>query len=58
MTAKEAADYIFEHMAEFETEYAGTIAKFEDMGIDHTTAKAMAITLAANAKVLTDALAD
>ena len=56
MTAKQAADYIFENMGEFEAEYADVIAKFEGKGIEHTTAKALAITIAANAKALTDAL--
>lgn len=56
MTANQAADYIFENIGEFEAKYADVIAKFESVGIDHTMAKAMAITTAAYAKALTDAL--
>lgn len=51
---KRAVDHIFENMGEFEAKYAGTIRRFEGMGIDHTTAMAMTVTIAAKAKALTD----
>ena len=56
MTSKQAADYIFENMDEFEAKYASVIAKFESKGIDHTMAKALAITIASNAKAVVDSL--
>ncbi len=55
MTAEQATNYIFEHMGEFEAEYAGVIAKFESKGIEPKMAKALAITIAANAKAVADA---
>lgn len=54
MTANKAADYIFENLEEFEVRHADTIAKFESKGIDHTMAKALAITTAAYAKAASD----
>ena len=47
-------DYIFDNREAFNQKYAGIIAKFEAMGIDHTTAEAMAITIAATCKTITD----
>lgn len=56
MTASQAADYIFENLEEFKAHHADTIAKFESKGIEPQMALALTITLAANAKALTDAL--
>lgn len=56
MTAIQAADYIFENLDEFKATHTEDIEKFEALGIDRTTALSMVITLAANAKALTDAL--
>jgi hypothetical protein len=56
MTANQAADYIFENLEEFKAHHADTIAKFESKGIEPKMALALTITLAANAKALTDAL--
>lgn len=50
-------DYILDNREEFRRRYADIIAKFEDMGIDSTTAEAMAITIAATSKAITDELA-
>lgn len=47
-------NYIFDNRKQFRAEYADVIAKFVDLGIDYTTAEAMAITLAAKAKTMTD----
>lgn len=47
-------DYIFDNREAFNKKYAEVIAKFEAMGIDHTTAEAMAITLAATCKTITE----
>ena len=57
MTANQAANYIFENMNEFEAKYAEQIAKFESKGIEHQMALALTITIAANAKAITDAIA-
>lgn len=57
MTATQAADYIFENIDEFEAKYADVIAKFESKGIEHTMAKALAITTAAYAKAASDLMA-
>lgn len=57
MTSKQAAEYIFENMDEFEAKYADVIAKFESKGIEHTMAKALAITTAAYAKAASDLMA-
>lgn len=54
MDQMQAVDHIFENLDEFKAKYAGTIRRFEDMGIDHKTALAMAITIAAKAKALAD----
>lgn len=56
MTAEQAAEYIIENIDEFRTKYAGTIARFEGAGIERKLAEAMAITIAANAKALADAM--
>lgn len=50
-------DYILDNREEFRRRYADITAKFEDMGIDSTTAEAMAITIAATSKAITDELA-
>ena len=54
MTSMQAADYIFENLEDFRAKYAGVIAKFESKGIDPKLAEAMAITLAATAKAVSD----
>ena len=56
MTASQAADFIFENLDEFKARYADTIAKFEAKGIEPQMALALTVTIAANAKALTDAL--
>lgn len=56
MTANQAADYIFENIEDFRAKYADTIAKFVSKGIEPKMAEALTITIAANAKALTDAL--
>ena len=56
MTATQATNYIFENLEDFKAAHADEIKKFESNGIDSTTALAMTITIAANAKALTDAL--
>lgn len=50
-------DYIFDNREEFRAKYAGIISKFEAMGIESTMAEAMAITVAAKAKTISDMMA-
>lgn len=57
MNAKQAAEYILANIDEFEAKHADVIAKFEGKGIDHTMAKALAITMAAYAKAASDLMA-
>lgn len=52
MDQMQAVDHIFENLDEFKAKYAGTIRRFEDMGIDHKTALAKAKALADLAKSL------
>lgn len=57
MTSKQAAECIFDNLDEFEAKYADVIAKFESKGIEHSMAKALAITTAAYAKAASDLMA-
>ena len=54
MNEMQAVDYIFANIDEFRTEYESVITKFESMGIEHKMAEAMAITIAAKAKAISD----
>lgn len=50
-------DYIFDNREEFRAKYAAIISKFEAMGIESKMAEAMAITIAAKAKTISDMMA-